>query len=368
MAMKINVMMAILLFSAVISGFSCEERFSGGKSKPNINTAEKLQETEWFEKRFMVFNGIPARVLFALPKEKSDLGPKLVDNVQNIFDKIDRLFNAFRVDSELGRINANPKPATISISGEFAKAYKIAEAAWKESCGAFDPTVFPLKNLWSEAKKKQAPPDEKAIGEALESVGMEKVEFSNQTLSLTKKSGGISLDFGGLAKGYAVDLIHDELKKNGVRHALVQCGGEIRSWGLNKKGKAFRIGIQNPLDNRKLYGSIGGLPELAVSTSGNYRQPIHIGGVTYYHIFDPKTGRPIPTDVLGVTVLVTGSDFPNSRADAWATAFAVLGPEDGMKEAIKAKVDVMFIVRAKGDAEPRIIMTEMFRRLFEPAL
>jgi len=330
----------------------------------------KSDGLRWFDRQVFVFHGIPARTFFALPDdtESEARAQQIFAEIQKIYDQTDRIFNAFSPDSELGKINALNAAGKVSVSSELSEVIEIAKEIWSNGEGAFDPTVWPLKKLWSMAEKRQSPPSEDEIKAALLLIGMDKIRFSKETRELELRAPGQSLDFGGLAKGWVVDRTADLLKNLGISNGLVICGGEIRSFGHNPDSKPWNIGVQHPLKEGELSGTIMVSSEISLSTSGNYRQPIQIGEVTYYHIFNPKTGKPIATDVLGVTVLLTQGVMPNSHADAWTKVLAVLGPEKGLAIAKKNGFDALFLMKSLQEgAEPEAIMTDGFRRVYTPS-
>lgn len=356
----------LLLFGEIL--ISCQTE---GQSPIDAKSPIKAEtgNLKWHDKSFSVFHGIPARVAFAVQADKAGekTAKELLARSEETYAEINRIFNSFDKTSEVGRLNANPTADPIPISEEMSKAVKMALDISTASDGAFDLTVWPLKTLWSAAPRKGAIPSAEEIDKALEAVGSDKLIFSESEGLLTKKTQGLSLDFGGIIKGYVVDQLHLLFTEAGVGHALIQCGGEIRVWGLNSDGHRWRIGIQHPLQKGAIRGSISGLNEFAISTSGNYRQPIKIGESSYYHIFDPRNGQPVSTDILGVTVMISIREFPNARADAWATALAVLGWEKGLKLSKKHGFDVLYFVKSKEGGEGiDSVMSEGMRRFFTP--
>ncbi|RJO66135.1 MAG: FAD:protein FMN transferase [Myxococcales bacterium] len=356
-------------FGCLAAGFTAALCLSC--SSPSSPSAEKTPENSkpsiaWFEQEDTVFYGIPSRVLFALPEgtlaEKAD---RLKSAVTEAYDLVDRRFNNFKDTSEIGAANAAAERTELAVSPEFLDALKVARDVYQRSGGAFDPTVQPFKTLWNKAKETQALPTEAELAAAAARVGFDKTSLKQDVLPTLARPAGLSFDFGGLAKGYAVDLIVKSFKSAGVQNALVQCGGEIRAWGHNKDGEPWGIGVQHPTRLEAIYGSMRLDGDWAFSTSGNYRQPIRIGGQPYYHIFDPKTGRPISTDILGVTVLLRGGEFANATADAWATALAVIGAEKGVPLAEANGVDALYILKSEADPEGmRPVMTRDFAERF----
>ena len=338
---------------------------SCSKSEKPIPQNTESEKLKWYKYEQEVFHGIPAKVTFALPQSKNSdaLAAELINQVKQIYLQIDKTFNAYDQSSRLAKINSSPKNSKIKIFPDFKKAFDISQSIYTQSNGAFDPSIWPLKKLWSKAKKSNVLPGEKEIENARNMCGLNHLVVNN--LTAHKKKAALMLDFGGLVKGYAVDKITSLLISRRVLNGLVQCGGEIRNFGKNNKGKHFKIGIQHPLVASKIYGYVSSKKTFAISTSGNYRQPILIGDKLYYHIFDPKSGQPVSTDVLGVSVIFKGEEFANAKADGWATALAVLGVEQGLKMAERYDFEVMFLKQDKTSTDGiKAIMSRGFKSVF----
>ncbi len=350
-----------LVFIVAVALIACSNSGTDNADTHAKATNERIT-LRWVDYSWSVFHGIPARAKLTLPKDLESDVVRL--KLQEIFKRVDRCFNAFDPTSEVGLLNRLGKKKDVEMSRELSESLHVAHEVYSASEGAFDPTVWPLKQLWSKAKKRQSIPSEQEYRAALKNVGLENVVLSGRSLRLKKP--GTMFDLGGLAKGYAVDWMTWTLKSLGVQNAMLQIGGEIRTWGRNESGNTWQIGIQHPFDMEAIYGSLGVDSEVAYSTSGNYRQPIQIGETTYYHIFDPRTGRPLPSDILGVTVVMSGSKWANARADAWATALTVLGVEKGLEMARRHDFDVLYLVQPSKksndmQAEIRAIMTPGLR-------
>jgi len=152
------------------------------------------------------------------------------------------------------------------------------------------------------------------------------------------------LDMSAIAKGYTCDLIGDFLAEKGCENYMIDIGGEIVARGVNAKGKIWTIGIEEPIDNN-MFGpqelnAVVQLPDKAMATSGNYRNFYIEDGVKYAHTIDPRTGYPVQHSILSSTVLANDC----MTADAFATAFMVLGLEKGIEIANKVpEIEVYFI-------------------------
>lgn len=299
-----------------------------------------------------LYFGIPVRVEFA-PTDDA-----LARRVWAYLEGVDDVFNDYRADSEVGRLNAalaEGAPAGgVRVSADLAEAVRLSIEARRLTEGAFDITVKPLIELWRAAEKSGSPPGDGEIAKALARCGLGKVTLAGDVLTVA--APGVRFDFGGIAKGIAVDRAAAMLREGGARSGLVQVGGETACWGLSKRGRPHVIGVRDPLDAYKrdaLWTAVADPGTgLSVATSGNYFSPVVIGGRPYYHIVDPRTGRPVDTRTLSVTVAFRETGR-NGLADALSTAGAVLGPERAVALAKELGAEAMVIYVESEGAEPR---------------
>ena len=300
--------------------------------------APPVPAPEWSVDEQLLYYGIPVRVLFSPANEQ------LEKEVWRYLHKIDDRYNDWRDDSEIGRLNVATVGQPLPLDREFADVWKLCLQAHAATDGAFDPTIRPLRQLWRDAEKSAAPPSPTAVAEAVARGGIDKLTIDDKGVA-TRHDAGVSLDLGGVIKGFAVDHVANQLRTANCSAALVQIGGETVVWGTSKRGKPHAIAIQHPT-NLDEYWTVLEDPGSGFScaTSGNYRNPVKIGDQTYYHVIDPRTGQPVDTDVLSVTIL-----FPqpgrNGLADALSTAGAVLGPEATLRIAAEFGAEALVLIR-----------------------
>ena len=154
---------------------------------------------------------------------------------------------------------------------------------------------------------------------------------------------GMALDLGGIAKGYAGDAVAAELRKNGIKHAIADLGGNLFVIGGKPDGTDWNVGIQTPFKPRGEYFGILCVSDKAVVTSGIYERYFEENGKTYHHIMDTKTGYPIDNELFSVTVVNDSS----MAADALAKAFT-MGLTDGMKFIESTKgAEAIFVTKDK---------------------
>ena len=259
--------------------------------------------------------------------------------IDQLLSKVDHSMSTYKKDSEISRFNRLTVGQQLEISQEFADVLQISREIWQLSEGAFDPTLGPLVDLWGFGPKTTGDliPSDQAITAALKNTGFDGVVLKGLTLIKNKP---VALDLSAVAKGYAVDLVSNYLEMNALPDYLVEVGGEIRVSGFNSEGTPWRVAIEQP----QLLASVNkivGLTDMSIATSGDYRNYFERDGIRYSHTINPKTGKPITHNLASVTVLIDSC----AEADAWATAFSVLGPEQSVELAEKLDLAMYMLVR-----------------------
>lgn len=267
---------------------------------------------------------------------QSDLHNELVQKL----NEVDMSLSTYKSNSVISRINTND--TAVIPDDYFIRVYQKAVEVTVKTTGAFDMTVAPLVNAWGFGFSKRATVTPELIDSLLNFVGMDKINLHEGRI--IKSDARIMLDASAIAKGYGVDVVADFLEAQGVEHYMVEIGGEIRVKGKNSKGQWWRVAIDKPVDNPSRDNSecesVLSLSNVALATSGNYRNFYHENGKKYAHTISPYTGYPVQSDVLSASVIAPDC----MTADAYATAFMVLGLEKSMEivEATK-ELDAYFI-------------------------
>lgn len=205
----------------------------------------------------------------------------------------------------------------------FLPVLKASRDVFEASGGAFDPTVGPLVNAWGFGPDKSMAPDSSRVDSLLMMVGFDKISFDED--KLCKAIPGIKLDFSAIAKGYAVDVVADFISSKGINALMVEIGGEIVCRGVKPGDALWRTAIEDPtvqVYDRKIL-AVAELSNMAVATSGNYRNYYVHEGKKYAHTIDPATGYPVFHSLLSASVFADNCMI----ADAYATAFMVMGFE-----------------------------------------
>lgn len=234
--------------------------------------------------------------------------------------RVEQVLSYFDQHSELSRLNANGR---VQAGEDLRFVLDKARQMWEQSEGAFDVSVAPLSDAWGFKGAAPEVPDDAQIKHALSLVGMDKVEVQPDG-TVAFSAGGMKIDLGGIAKGYAIDQAVAKLKERGIDSCLINCGGQVYGLGTKNSG-AWKAAIRGARSER-LRGRVA-LRDQSASTSGDYEQFFVRGKTRYAHILDPVTGYPARSGIIAVTVVAPSA----LTADALSTAVFILGPEKGRK-------------------------------------
>jgi len=274
----------------------------------------------------------------------------LAHEIKALLDRINRIMSTYLEDSELTIINNNKTSDPVPVSSELYEVVSTALEISRKTGGAFDITIGAVVNLWGFGpEEKQGSPEPEEISRTLRTTGYEFIDLIPSPPAIKKKFPGIYLDLSGIAKGYAVDSIADYLHQLGIRHYLVEIGGEIRTGGMNGKNELWRVGIERPLTFDREIQRIISLGNKGMATSGNYRNFIVNNDKRYSHTIDPRTGWPVSHNLVSVTVL----DRSAMIADALSTALLVMGEKKGYNFAKREKIPAFFIVKKNSGFEEK---------------
>ncbi len=214
-------------------------------------------------------------------------------------------YTRFREDSVIGRINAAAGD-WVAVDEEMERLLDYAEACWQASDGTFDVTSGPLRAVWH--RDMEALPDKAALTSVLTNVGWRKVQRRPGAVRLPH--AGMALDFGGIVKEYAADAVAGLAQRLGIRHGIVDLGGDLKIIGPHLDGSGWDIGITDPWRAGAALAHIQ-LVQGAVATSGDYERGFNVAGRRYSHLLDPRSGWPVEglvsVSVAAETAVVAGS-------------------------------------------------------------
>lgn len=279
---------------------------------------------------------------------------------ENFANEIDTLLKVWNLslstyipESEISRFNK--RTGCFEFESEyFLPVLNASKEVYENSDGAFDPTVGPLVNAWGFGPDKSMVPDSSSVDSLLHLVGFSKIQFDEN--KVCKESARIKLDFSAVAKGYAVDVISEFLETRGINNHLVEIGGELICKGTKLDEKPWRTAIEDPtveVYERKIL-AVAELKDRAVATSGNYRNYYVRDGVKYVHTINPATGYPISHTLLSASVFADNCML----ADAYATAFMVLGVEKAKSVLEKNKSLDAYLIYSDDKGEIKTLITD----------
>ena len=246
----------------------------------------------------------------------------LQPEIEKLLQDFDKSVSTYIPNSIISKINSNQK--NVKVDKYFMTCFKKAKEVWKNTNGAFDPTVYPLVNAWGFGPGKKEKIEKEKIDSILQFVGFDLIALKGKRI--VKKDSRVALDFNAFAQGYSVDVVSDFLKSKNIASFIVEIGGEVYANGEKPNGENWSVGIEKPIDNKTSQNplkAIAKLENLAIATSGNYRRFIIEDGVKYAHHIDPKTGYPTKNNLLSASVFSKEC----ISSDANATGVLVMGLE-----------------------------------------
>jgi thiamine biosynthesis lipoprotein len=246
----------------------------------------------------------------------------LQGDIEEILADFDYSVSTYNPYSLISRVNRND--TTVKVDAYFIACFNKAKEIWKNTEGAFDPTVYPLVNAWGFGPSKKQHIERAVIDSILVFVGFEKIELKGN--KVIKKDPRVGLDFNAFAQGYSVDVIASFIRTQGITNFIVEIGGEVYAGGKMENNGCWLVGIEEPTDNQETNNPLQLIVELenkALATSGNYRKFIIENGVRYAHHIDPKTGYPAKNNLLSASIFAPEC----ISSDANATGVLVMGLE-----------------------------------------
>lgn len=350
MTSAVNVLLVVLRGPAIVLAFllllsACQ------KAPEGVHLSGPIYGTQW-------------RLIYHGASE-----PLTEDMVQEVvleaFSVVDESMNHYSPGSTLSKLNRLPAMEVMEVDWDFAFVFNSALDIYYATDGAYDPSVSPLINLWGfgpEGVTKR--PTDEEIDAVEPFVGLDEFAWDLSTRGFVKRHAKATLDFSSIAKGYAVDIAADSLDELGLKHFMLEVGGEIQVRGDSPRGDAWRLAIERPTAATRgdVFTAID-VRDIGVATSGDYRNFFEDAGQRFSHLIDPRTNYPIEHDLVSATVV-----HPSTMiADAWATALMVVGTEEALRLADVHDLAVLLISR-QGEQLISSHNEAMTQWLVEPAV
>lgn len=287
--------------------------------------------------------------------QNRDFQPEIIKLLQDF----DKSVSTYDSNSIISRINRNEP--MVFVDDYFRACFLKAKEIWKNTKGAFDPTVYPLVNAWGFGPGKKQTIEKAKIDSILEFVGFNKINLKGNYI--TKKDPRVALDFNAFAQGYSVDVVSDFLLSKNIASFIVEIGGEVYAKGRLPNNENWIVGIEKPIDNKEGQNPIqvyARLEDLSVATSGNYRRFILEDGIKYVHHLDPKTGYPAKNNLLSATIFSEEC----ISSDANATGILVMGLEKAIVFLEKHTELEAYLIYSDDKGNYQTYQTPGIKRLF----
>lgn len=304
----------------------------------------RQRSREYVSEQFLMDTLVSIRVYGHDPEELRTAVAAAYEEMHRIADLADRFpspgTSACNL-SDVCRINEQAGIAPVRVDADTLAMLALAQTYHDLSAGAFDVTIGPLMDLWGFTGRNPQVPSPAAIAAALTLVDNSRLQVNAAEQTVYLQRGGMKLDLGAVAKGYATEKALQALVRHGIKKALIDAGGNIRVLGSNVRDIPWRIGIKDPRQAETMVAVLA-LEDAAAVTSGDYYRYFEADGHRYHHILDPRSGYPA-SDNRSVTVICKDAGL----GDVLSTAFFVLKGEEAVALAEKIGVD-LFLMNAQG--------------------
>jgi|GEM_PF-868439 len=270
------------------------------------------------------YKGIAFGTSWSLTLPKSADLSFALNHLVSIIHRIDQVFSPYRQDSELSNFNKFQKQDYFRFSTTATPVIEIALQQARQTNGIFDPTVGPAVNRWGYSP---------IVGSIKSSYLDIDIRSVNNSLLVRKSDQKTTLDFCGIAKGFAVQEMVDTLKQLGYHDFFLELGGEVRAVGLHPSGRKWRVGVEMPIsatqenNSNSVHEFLGNelasdvycvidLDHRAVATSGILHNAYKVKDQLYHHVINTRSGRPSVNHILSVSVMHENATW----ADCWSTS------------------------------------------------
>lgn len=286
-----------------------------------------------------------------------DNGEKAVAKAEKEVNKLDSILSTGKSTSEISKLNKNKKQV---VSADTMSLIKESIKISKETNSAFNPTIYPLMELWGFTTKNYYVPKDNEIKTLLNHMDIDNIKIDESKNEVSFKDSNMKIDLGAIAKGYTSSKIIDIFKENNIKSGMVTLGGNVQVLGKKPDGSLWKVGIQNPIGEDEYLGVLQ-TSDKAVITSGGYERNFTKNGKTYHHILDPSNGYPANNGLTSVTII--SSD--GTLADAFSTSLFVMGKDKAIDFYKKSNYNFDFILYT---SDNKLIISDGIKDIFSSDL
>lgn len=263
-------------------------------------------------------------ILYGNPESDPEALRSAAEEAFAAIDGMENVISNWRENSEVSMLNRAEPGVEHPLSLGLFSIIEFSKGLFEDTGGVFDPTVGPLLELWGFYRKEGTLPEEGEVKQALDAVGLNHVRLVPANRAVVLEKAGLSLDFGGIGKGMALDVAAEVLKQNGVTQALLHSGtSTVLALGAPPGQEGWTVEIKDPYNKETGVVDSVALRDASLSTSAGYENAFTVDGKTYSHLFDPRTGYPAEGPLSATAIAPTGME-----SDALSTAFFVMGVEE----------------------------------------
>ena len=246
----------------------------------------------------------------------------LEQTIRGVFEEMERLegiLSEWRQDSAVSRVNLAAGEAPVRVPMELIEVMAVACEIASVTDGAFDATWAPFSDVWKLDEPNFRPPTSEAIAAARKLVDYRDVVLDQRGQTVFLRRRGMRLGLGGIAKAYIAERAADFAVASGIKHILIDAGGDVVARGRNGE-RPWTIGVRDPASPARLLATVA-IEDEVVATSGDYEHFVCVDGRRYHHLLDPRTGSPASTSRSATVIAPRGA-----LAEALSTALFVTGP------------------------------------------
>ncbi|MCU9533651.1 FAD:protein FMN transferase [Streptococcus sp. CSL10205-OR2] len=331
--MKLKYWMLLLLSSLILVGCAQSNQKSSDDSTshlPVVKTPEERKEPL-----------LHTVVQLSIYHENQE---EVLDEAINYIKEMEKLLSTNEEGSDVYRIN-HAKGEPTKVDDRTFELIKQALEMSKESDGKFDISIGAVTNLWQIGSENARVPSDDEIKQALPMINYHDI-ILNDTDKTVQIKEGMTLELGGISKGFIADRVKEFLTSKGVTTAIINLGGNVVVMGTSpNNAEGWKVGIQDPDQVRGV--TVGSVyqEDSSIVTSGIYERYLEEDGKRYHHIIDPKTGYPIDNQISGVTVFTKTS----TQGDGLSTSLFLLGIDKGLELVNQTEgVEAVFIDKDHG--------------------
>lgn len=339
------------IISAFIIGLmllSCSQETS---SEIDDNSLFQNTDNAWYNNENTIEgNALGTYFIVKTPDDSLFISPKEIDA---FFDEFNHELSTYVPTSLINEFNQKSTAIDLNKTKYFQPCFELSQKLYQMTNGSFDPSVFPIVELWKMIEVDQKVPSQQQIDSVLAFVGFSEGDiYTYKDGILSKTDERYELIFNAIAKGQAVDELAALLEQRGQKNYYVEIGGELKVKGLNDRNSKWLIGIDEPIisntglndgEKRPIENYIE-ITNKALATSGNYRDFYELNGEVFGHTIDPVKGQPVNTNILSATVIADDV----ATADALATSFMVVGVDSALRiieNATDLNIDAYFLFK-----------------------